>query len=31
MDKNNAKSSFADKKMLGRALKDSFLKLAPRT
>ena len=25
------KSAFADKKMLGRAVKDSFLKLSPRT
>ncbi len=27
----NTKSAFADKKMLGRAIKDSFLKLAPKT
>ena len=25
------KSTFADEKMLGRAIKDSFLKLAPKT
>ena len=25
------KSSFADKKMLGRAIKDSFIKLSPKT
>lgn len=29
--KAKTKSAFADKKMLGRAIKDSFLKLAPKT
>ena len=28
---SNTKSAFADKKMLGRAIKDSFLKLNPKT
>ena len=27
----SAKSAFADKKMLGRAIKDSFIKLNPKT
>lgn len=28
---SNNKSAFADKKMLGRAIKDSFVKLNPKT
>ena len=28
---SNTKSAFADKKMLGRAIKDSFIKLNPKT
>ena len=27
----STKSAFADKKMLGRAIKDSFIKLSPKT
>ena len=28
---HSTKSAFADKKMLGRAIKDSFIKLSPKT